>query len=256
MSRKLSTFASALLLALALAHAAGAQSAPARVELFTTVEIEGWDLSSYDEKVREAVTKAGAKGACESERRAASDALAERANFFRDVGLPSFYKYALGDFRHALRFDPDDSDSKEKAGEIVSIYEGLKRPVPQNGNVKSGDINLVEMFKTTPRLMAFGPDKSYEHREDLPGRAAFVYEFAALAGQRLSVDVRPHGRGGEQVGTSDAVFDLYLEDARGRTALVEGAARKNYTLPTEGKYLIRVYSKAGQSDYFLQARLD
>ena len=254
MSRTLSTVASALLLALALA--ARAQSAPTRVELFTTVEIEGWDFSSYDEKIREAVTKAGLKGAGESERRAAAVALAERANFFRDVGLPTFYKYALGDFRHALRFDPDDGDSKGKADEIVSIYETMKRSVPQNGNAKSGDINLVEMFKTTPKLMAFEPDKTYEHIGDLPGRAAFFYEFAALAGQRLSVDVRPHGWGGEQVGRSDAVFDLYLEDARGRTALVEGAARKNYTLPTEGKYLIRVYSKAGQSDYFLQVSLN
>jgi hypothetical protein len=254
MSRKLSTFASALLIA--FAFAARAQSAPTREELFTTVEIEGWDFSSYDEKIREAVTKAGVKGAGESERRAAAAALAERANFFRDVGLPTFYKYALGDYRHALRFRPDDTDSKEKADEIVSIYESMKRPVPQNGNAKSGDIYLVEMFKTTPKLMAFEADKTYDHRGDLPGRAAFVYEFAALAGQRLSVDVRPHGWGGEQVGRSNAVFDLYLEDARGRAALVEGAARKNYTLPAEGKYLIRVYSKAGQTDYFLQVRLN
>lgn len=224
---------------------AWAQSAPPQE--FTTVEVVGWDVSAFDEKVREAVSKANAPGAGEAARRAAGAALAERANFFRDAGNPVFYKYALGDFRHALRFRPDDAESRERAGEIVSIYEAMRRPVPTNGELKTGGLYLVEVYRTTPQRLTFESGKAHIGEMYLSDRAAFVYEFEALAGQELSVVLKPKGEG-------VAVFDLLHATGDGRP-LVRGAKQKRYLLPSEGKYLLRVRSKEGVAGYELNAEL-
>ena len=123
-----------LVAALAAALAVCAQAArPAPREEFATVEIKGWDISSFDEKIRGALSKANARGAGEAERRAAANALSERADFFYDAGQPSFYKFALGDYRRALRYDPGNAEARAKMDEIVAIYQSMGRPVPTNG---------------------------------------------------------------------------------------------------------------------------
>ena len=69
-----------------LAHAsptptARAQDLPPRPELFTRVEVTGWDLSSYDDKIEEAVTRASAASASGRSSRDAAEALAARGHF-------------------------------------------------------------------------------------------------------------------------------------------------------------------------------
>lgn len=256
MSRALRALTAALLFALATPFATPSRAqAEGRGELFTAVEIEGWDFSSFDEKILKAVTKAAEPGADKSARREAAAALAERGNFFRDSALPQFYKYALGDFRNAARFRPGDDDSKRKAKELADIYESLGRPVPQYGNAKSGDVYLVELFQTKPKRIALEPGGSYADTGDASERAARVYGLDARAGQTLSVAVtpgEPAGKGANGV----AVFDLYLEEMPGRRrALDVGSGGADYTLHAGGKYLIRVYSKAGWSAYVLKATL-
>lgn len=256
MRRTLLTLAAALLFALASTHAPASEAQDgkghddAEEKFFTAVVIDGLDLSSYNEKVERAVLKAGESGAGARERRDAAAAFAERGNFFRNLRVPEFYKYALGDFRHAARFNAGDRDSKAKAKELEGIYEMLGRPAPPFGNTKSGDGYTFELYVTRPQQIAFEPDKVFRESGDVTERAAFLYEFDALAGQTLSVDVRPAS------GKGNAVFDLYFVERRGRrNAFGLGSGAADSKLPASGKYQIRVYSKAGPSRYELKASL-
>ncbi|MDQ1559137.1 MAG: hypothetical protein QOD32_2197, partial [Pyrinomonadaceae bacterium] len=70
----------------------------------------------------------------QADKLAAAAALVERGNVYRDAGQPALYKFALGDYRRALRYQPDNAEAREKMDEIVSIYTSLGRPVPENGN--------------------------------------------------------------------------------------------------------------------------
>ena len=258
------TLTAALLFTLAPMFASASLPSPSaqgelrlRPELFTRVEMKGWDFTYYDDRVRRAVVRASARRAGRALKRAAAAAFLERANFFREQGVPAFYKYALGDYRHALRFRPGNAEAKEKSEEIVSIYESLGRPVPQNGNVEDEGVYLVELYDTTPEPLDLEPGKSYAFSGDLYGRAAYVYEFAARAGQRLSVAVGPKEQRAVRRGAA-VVYDLSFVERRNgaRNAQVLGSTSTDYKVPVSGKYQIRVYSKAGDSGYVLKVRLD
>jgi hypothetical protein len=238
-----------LALTLAAALAAFGQTPPPLRE-FKEVEVVGWDYSGFDVRIREAVSKANARGAGESERRSAAEALAERAAFFWEAGSPSLYKYALGDYRQVLRFRPDDAEAREHADTIVSIYKSMGRPVPPNGDAKPGERAPVELFRMTPKPLAFEPGKPYEENGEVFERVAFVYQFDALAGQRLSVKLEPEDKGG------DVAFDLLAREAGETRALLTRATKEDYLLPAAGSYLIRVYAKGeGRAGYRLSAEL-
>ena len=124
----------------------------------------------------------------------------------------------------------------------------MKRPVPTNGESKSGGGFLVELYRTTPKRLNFEPGRAYAERGDVSDRVAFVYEFEARAGQWLSASVGSKDRGA-------AVFDLLLLDSSGPRALLEGAGARRLPLPSKGRYLIRVYAKGGAAGYELKAGL-
>jgi hypothetical protein len=92
----------------------------------------GIDTAVLDAKIEKAEAKA--KGGAQADKLAAAAALVERGNVYRDAGQPSLYKFALGDYRRALRYQPDNTEAREKMNEIVSIYQSMGRPVPENGN--------------------------------------------------------------------------------------------------------------------------
>ena len=94
----------------------------------------GIDTAALDAKVEKAEAKAKAAGASQADKLAAAAALLERGNIYRDAGQPALYKFALGDYRRALRYQPDNAEAREKMNEIVSIYQSMGRPVPENGN--------------------------------------------------------------------------------------------------------------------------
>ncbi|MCA1635197.1 MAG: tetratricopeptide repeat protein [Acidobacteria bacterium] len=91
------------------------------------------NTAEYDARIVKASAKADAPGASETDKKTAAEAYLARANVYRDAGNPKLYKFALGDYRRVLRYQPDNREAKEKMDEIVSIYEGLGRPVPTNG---------------------------------------------------------------------------------------------------------------------------
>jgi hypothetical protein len=91
------------------------------------------DTAIIDAKIEKAEAKAKAAGATQADKLAAAAAYLERGNVYRDAGNPTLYKFALGDYRHALRYQPNNEEARAKMDEIVSIYQSMGRPVPQNG---------------------------------------------------------------------------------------------------------------------------
>jgi uncharacterized small protein (DUF1192 family) len=88
------------------------------------------DTSELDARIRKAAEKAKASGASAADKKAAAEAYLARGNEFYSAGKPQLYKYALADFREVLKYDPDNSEAKEKVDTIVSIYQSMGRPVP------------------------------------------------------------------------------------------------------------------------------
>jgi hypothetical protein len=118
---------------IASAHGAGATSAPAPVSGAASTEKPGIATPELDAKIEKAETKAKAAKATDADKKAAAAAYVERANVYYSAQQPMLYKFALGDFRRALRYDPANAEAKSKMDEIVSIYQSMGRPVPNNG---------------------------------------------------------------------------------------------------------------------------
>jgi hypothetical protein len=92
------------------------------------------ETAELDAKIQKAEAKAKAAGASESDKKAAATAYFERADFYREQGMPTLYKFALRDYRIGLRYDPSASAPRERMDEIVKIYQSMGRPVPALGN--------------------------------------------------------------------------------------------------------------------------
>ncbi len=90
--------------------------------------------TELDAKIQKAEAKAQAAGAGSSDKKAAAAAYFERADFYREQGLPTLYKFALRDYRIGLRYDPSATGPRERMDEIVKIYQLMGRPVPTLGN--------------------------------------------------------------------------------------------------------------------------
>jgi len=108
--------------------------APAVNNAGSAAKPSGIDTAALDAKIVRADAKAKASGATQADKLAAAAAYLERGNLYRDAGQPALYKFALGDYRHALRYQPDNAEAREKMNEIVGIYQSMGRPVPTNGN--------------------------------------------------------------------------------------------------------------------------
>jgi hypothetical protein len=97
-------------------------------------EQTGMDTAALDAKIKLADEKAKAQNATAADKLAAAAAYVERADIFYNAGRPMLYKFALRDYRRALRYQPDNQQAREHADMIVSIYQSMGRPVPDLGN--------------------------------------------------------------------------------------------------------------------------
>lgn len=86
-----------------------------------------------DAGIEKTSVKAKASSASAADKKAAATAYMARGNFYYNAGDPRLYRYALGDFRRALRYQPDNEEAKDKVKQIEEIYASLHRPVPTNG---------------------------------------------------------------------------------------------------------------------------
>ncbi|MCA1621860.1 MAG: hypothetical protein LC795_21820 [Acidobacteria bacterium] len=107
------------------AGAGPATSAPAKAPVETP---------ELDAKIEKATAKSKGSGASAADKKAAAAAFLARGNFYYEAGNPMLYRYALGDFRRVLRYDPDNGEAKEKIKQIEDIYTySVKKPIPDNG---------------------------------------------------------------------------------------------------------------------------
>ncbi|GAC1402760.1 MAG: hypothetical protein NVSMB56_17740 [Pyrinomonadaceae bacterium] len=109
-------------------------NAPAASSAPSSGSDSGLDTSGVDAKIAKAEAKAKQANASSADKSVAAAAYAERGNIFYNAGVPTYYKFALRDFRIALKYQPDNADAKEKRDMIVSIYNSMGRPVPDLGN--------------------------------------------------------------------------------------------------------------------------
>jgi hypothetical protein len=116
----------------AAAHGGGGATTPPAAAA-TSAEKPGMPTPELDAKIAKAEAKAKAPGAGEADRKAAAAAYVERADVYYSAQQPMLYKFALGDFRRALRYDPSNAEAKGKLDQIVSIYQSMGKPVPTNG---------------------------------------------------------------------------------------------------------------------------
>lgn len=115
------------------AHGGGAAPPAAAPSGPAASDKPGMATPELDAKIEKAEAKAKAKGAGDADKKAAAAAFVERGDVYYSAQQPSLYKFALGDFRRALRYDPQNQEARQKMDQLVSIYNSMGRPVPTNG---------------------------------------------------------------------------------------------------------------------------
>ena len=88
------------------------------------------DTSKFDQAISEAEKNLKTKPADTEAKKAAA-----QAYFARGFALTEARQYAsaLGDYRRAIKLDPDHEESKNWIDQIVSIYAMLKKDPPKEG---------------------------------------------------------------------------------------------------------------------------
>lgn len=88
------------------------------------------DTSKYDAEIKRLEERAKKNSADQQTRLALAKAYTARGDALTGVRQ---YNAALGDYRRALRSDPDNDQARQMAGTIISIYKSMGREVPQEG---------------------------------------------------------------------------------------------------------------------------
>jgi tetratricopeptide (TPR) repeat protein len=88
------------------------------------------DTTKFDAKIKDAEKDVKAKPEDETAKKALAEAFFERGFALTQARQ---YASALGDYRRALKYDPDHEESKNWIDQIVSIYAMLKKDPPAEG---------------------------------------------------------------------------------------------------------------------------
>jgi tetratricopeptide (TPR) repeat protein len=88
------------------------------------------DTSKYDAEIKRLEAKAKKNPADQQTRLALGKAYADRGDALTGVRQ---YRAALGDYRRALRNDPNNEQAQRMAGTIISILKSMGRDVPPEG---------------------------------------------------------------------------------------------------------------------------
>ena len=108
-----------------------ATTAPSPATSKATGGGEPVDTSKYDEEIKRLEKQAEKRPTDESARLALARAYLARGNALTGARQ---YRAALGDYRRALRYDPDNDEARQWAATIVSILQQMGRDVPTEGN--------------------------------------------------------------------------------------------------------------------------
>jgi tetratricopeptide (TPR) repeat protein len=88
------------------------------------------DTSKYDAEIKRLEEKAKKSPADQATRTALAKAYTDRGDALTGVRQ---YRAALGDYRRALRFDPNNGQAQQMAGTIIGILKSMGRDVPPEG---------------------------------------------------------------------------------------------------------------------------
>jgi len=88
------------------------------------------DTKAFDAEIATAEKASKAKPNDETAKKALAEAYYKRAVALTDARQ---YASALGDYRRTLKYDPDNAQAKEWVDQIVSIYDGMGRESPPEG---------------------------------------------------------------------------------------------------------------------------
>lgn len=91
---------------------------------------EAIDTSTHNAEIARLEKQAQKSPGDETTRTALAQAYLGRANALKDARQ---YRVALGDYRRALRYDPDNEEARQMAAVIVSIMKEMDREVPAEG---------------------------------------------------------------------------------------------------------------------------
>ena len=88
------------------------------------------DTSRYDAEIKRLEAKAKKSPSDQATRLALAKAYTDRGDALTGVRQ---YRAALGDYRRALRFDPNDEQAEQMSGTIIGILKSMGRDVPPEG---------------------------------------------------------------------------------------------------------------------------
>ena len=88
------------------------------------------DTSTYDAEIKRLEEKAKKNPADQATRLALAKAYTDRGDALTGVRQ---YRAALGDYRRALRFDPNNGQAQQMSGTIIGILKSMGRDIPPEG---------------------------------------------------------------------------------------------------------------------------
>ncbi|MBA3766137.1 MAG: hypothetical protein H0W99_03940 [Acidobacteria bacterium] len=88
------------------------------------------DTSSYDAEIKRLEEKAKKNPADQATRLALAKTYTNRGDALTGVRQ---YRAALGDYRRALRFDPNNGQAQQMSGTITGILKSMGRDIPPEG---------------------------------------------------------------------------------------------------------------------------
>lgn len=88
------------------------------------------DTTKFDAEIAKAEKELKGKSSDQSAKKAAAEAYFNRAVALTDARQ---YASALGDYRKAVKYDPDFGEAKNWITQITTIYKSLKKDPPEEG---------------------------------------------------------------------------------------------------------------------------
>jgi hypothetical protein len=203
-----------------------------------------------DLRIARAESRLAAAGATDADRAAAAEAYLARGNVYYAAGTPALYKFALGDYRRALRYRPSLGEAREKAGQITSIYESMGRPLPTNGDEPAE--RLEEMTAKAERLTFAGDPSAAAAAGEIARGAVRDYVMTIPAGRRVRVRLTP----ADGPARNPVAFNFYEAREGAAVRLALGATDWSGDLERESQYLVRVGPLTHGARYRLEVTHD
>ena len=203
-----------------------------------------------DLRIARAEAKLAAANATDADRAAAAAAYMARGNVYYEAGAPSLYKFALGDFRRALKYDPANSEARAKMAQIVEIYESLGRPVPMNGD--DPPERLQEMLAKAERLNFAGEPAAAAASGEITRGAVRDYVITIPAGRYVRVKLAP----AEGPARNPVAFSFFEVRDGAVIRLGMGATDWAGDLERESQYIVRVGPLTHGARYRLEVTHD